>query len=173
MYLQRSFTVDDRVAWAYVTIPHAALNGETVDEWFPLSGKQGDEKEGMLNLVMTFTVSFLLIPYLYIRGIQIHTHYYCSNLIWQTLSCFMDELISSDHMRCFVSHVIRWHQLIHEKWYSPPDQVTTVMMFLLYILSFIFVHNFTHIMLKPRNYWHYVSDIYVISGWCHNFGSIT
>lgn len=52
---ERSFTIDDRVAWAYVTIPEAAMNGETVDEWFPLSGKQGDSKEGMLNLVLTFT----------------------------------------------------------------------------------------------------------------------
>ena len=57
---QRSFTIDDRVAWAYVTIPEAAMNGETVDEWFPLSGKQGDSKEGMLNLVLTFTVSFVV-----------------------------------------------------------------------------------------------------------------
>lgn len=52
---EKSFTADDRVAWAYITIPEAALNGETVDEWFPLSGKQGDEKEGTLNLVLTFT----------------------------------------------------------------------------------------------------------------------
>lgn len=52
---ERSFTIDDRVAWAYVTIPPAALNGETVDDWFPLSGKQGDQKEGMINLVMSFS----------------------------------------------------------------------------------------------------------------------
>lgn len=51
---ERSFTIDDRVAWAYVTLPQAALNGETVDEWFPLSGKQGDQKEGAINLVMSF-----------------------------------------------------------------------------------------------------------------------
>ena len=56
-FFQRSFTIDDRVAWAYVTIPEAALNGETVDDWFPLSGKQGDSKEGMINLVLTFSVS--------------------------------------------------------------------------------------------------------------------
>lgn len=52
---EKSFTSDDRVAWAYITIPHAALNGETVDEWHLLSGRQGDEKEGTLNLVITFT----------------------------------------------------------------------------------------------------------------------
>ena len=58
MCFQRSFTIDDRVAWAYVTLPQAALNGETVDEWFPLSGKQGDQKEGSINLVMSFQVSY-------------------------------------------------------------------------------------------------------------------
>ncbi|KAL4233058.1 hypothetical protein ACF0H5_007744 [Mactra antiquata] len=52
---EKSFTSDDRVAWSHVTIPNAALNGETVDEWFPLSGKQGEGREGTLNLVITFT----------------------------------------------------------------------------------------------------------------------
>ncbi|WAR06925.1 TOLIP-like protein [Mya arenaria] len=53
--MYKSFTTDDRVAWTYITFPAAALNGETVDQWFPLSGKQGDEKEGTLNLILTFT----------------------------------------------------------------------------------------------------------------------
>lgn len=52
---EKSFTNDDRIAWSYITIPHASLNGETVDEWFQLSGRQGDEKEGSINLILSFT----------------------------------------------------------------------------------------------------------------------
>ena len=53
---QKKFTADVRVAWASITVPSSVMSGETIDEWFPLSGKQGDEKEGTINLVLSFTV---------------------------------------------------------------------------------------------------------------------
>jgi len=48
--------MDDRVAWTHVSIPERVMKGETVDDWYPLSGKLGEEKEGTINLVFSFTV---------------------------------------------------------------------------------------------------------------------
>lgn len=31
--------------------------GETIEEWIPLTGKQGDEKEGNVNMIMSLVVS--------------------------------------------------------------------------------------------------------------------
>ena len=56
-FLQRAFSVDERIAWGLVTIPDIVFEGEALDDWYPLSGKQGNEKEGMINLVFTYTVS--------------------------------------------------------------------------------------------------------------------
>jgi len=52
--------MDDRVAWGHITIPQRVFEGETVDDWYPLNGKQGDGKEGAVNIVLTYTVSCLL-----------------------------------------------------------------------------------------------------------------
>ena len=63
---------------------------------------------------------------------QIHTHYHKSNLIWRTVSRRVDEVIPSDHPGRIASRVFQWYGLIHETWYCTPDQVTFMIICLLY-----------------------------------------
>ncbi|XP_032522997.2 toll-interacting protein-like [Danaus plexippus] len=51
-----SFTMDELIAWTHIPIPQAVLNGETHEDWYPLNGKQGDGLEGMINLVLSYSV---------------------------------------------------------------------------------------------------------------------
>ncbi|XP_049791706.1 toll-interacting protein-like [Schistocerca nitens] len=55
IYDECSFTMDELIAWAHIPIPQAVMNGETHEEWYQLSGKQGEGMEGMINLVLSYT----------------------------------------------------------------------------------------------------------------------
>ncbi|KAG8232250.1 hypothetical protein J437_LFUL011803 [Ladona fulva] len=58
-----SFKMDELIAWAHIPIPAAVMNGETREDWYPLSGKQGDEMEGSINLVLSYSTAPQ--PYVY------------------------------------------------------------------------------------------------------------
>ncbi|PSN31565.1 Toll-interacting protein [Blattella germanica] len=57
IYDECSFTMDELIAWAHIPISQPVLNGETHEDWFPLSGKQGEAMEGMINLVLSYTLA--------------------------------------------------------------------------------------------------------------------
>jgi toll-interacting protein len=54
IYDECSFSVDELVAHANLQIPEEIFKGETIEEWYNLSGKQGDGKEGQILLVFSF-----------------------------------------------------------------------------------------------------------------------
>lgn len=56
IYDECNFTMDELIAWAEIKIPEAVVEKcETHEDWYALSGKSGDFKEGMIDLVLSFT----------------------------------------------------------------------------------------------------------------------
>lgn len=55
IYDECNFTMDELIAWAEIKVPEQVFQGETVEGWYALSGKQGEALEGEIHLVMSFT----------------------------------------------------------------------------------------------------------------------
>lgn len=57
IYDECNFTMDELIAWTDITIPDGVFRGETHEDWWPLTGKQGEDQEGFINLVLSFSPS--------------------------------------------------------------------------------------------------------------------
>lgn len=55
IYDECSFKMDELIAWTEIKIPESVLRGETHEEWYPLSGKQGEGLEGQIDIVLSFS----------------------------------------------------------------------------------------------------------------------
>lgn len=53
IYDQKSFSLDEKIAWLYVRIPPEVFQGITVERWFPLTGRSGPDKEGSVLVVLS------------------------------------------------------------------------------------------------------------------------
>ncbi|KAF1770576.1 hypothetical protein GCK72_002395 [Caenorhabditis remanei] len=51
---EKAFGPDEVIAWAHVMLPLPIFNGDNLDEYFQLSGQQGEGKEGMIHLHFSF-----------------------------------------------------------------------------------------------------------------------
>jgi len=57
IYDERTFSQDQLVAHSAVSLTERVLTGgEMVDDWWPLSGQEGEEREGMLHLILSMQI---------------------------------------------------------------------------------------------------------------------
>jgi hypothetical protein len=51
---------DEQIAYLHYKFPEELFQSVIIDEWFPLSGRMGEHKEGHMHLRLQFIVSFFL-----------------------------------------------------------------------------------------------------------------
>jgi len=53
IYDEGTITANTKIAWAKIQLPDSVKAGETLDDWWPLSGGLGAEKEGTIHLIFS------------------------------------------------------------------------------------------------------------------------
>ncbi|KAF8365511.1 tli-1 [Pristionchus pacificus] len=51
---EKAFSADECIAHSHIILPPGIFNGETIDEFYPLTGAQGEGKEGLVHLIISF-----------------------------------------------------------------------------------------------------------------------
>lgn len=49
--------MDELIAWTVIPIPTQIYKGVTIEQWYNLTGKQGPNNEGTINIIISFGVS--------------------------------------------------------------------------------------------------------------------
>lgn len=52
-----SFKMDELIAWTTIPIPIQIYKGVTIEQWYNLTGKQGPNNEGTINIIISYGVS--------------------------------------------------------------------------------------------------------------------
>jgi toll-interacting protein len=58
---ERTLSSDEQIAMIHYVFPEELFLGTPIEEWFPLSGKLGEQKEGHIHLRLQFTVGFFFL----------------------------------------------------------------------------------------------------------------
>ena len=59
IYDEKSFTDDELIAVVKFPLPESLFKSGLVDEWLPLSGKLGEQKEGSIRIRLSFMVRLI------------------------------------------------------------------------------------------------------------------
>ncbi|ULU12142.1 hypothetical protein L5515_001545 [Caenorhabditis briggsae] len=59
---EKAFGPDEVIAWAHIMLPLPIFNGDNLEDYFQLSGQQGEGKEGMIHLHFAFVPIDLPTP---------------------------------------------------------------------------------------------------------------
>jgi len=51
-----SFKMDELIAWTTIPIPNQIYKGAIIEQWYDLTGKQGPNNEGTINIILSFGV---------------------------------------------------------------------------------------------------------------------